>query len=58
MVVKLIFFICIFINYIIKIEFSIAYLVMHNVIFIKKNIKKNSKMLEFYFEIQILLFQN
>ena len=33
------FFIQIFINYIIKTEFFIAYLIMHNVVFIKKNIK-------------------
>ena len=44
-------FICIFINYIIKIKIFIAYLVTHNVVFIKKILKKDSKALEFYFKI-------
>ena len=45
------FFICIFINYIIKIEFFITYLIIHNVVFTKKILKKNSKVLEFHFGI-------
>ena len=45
------FFICIFINYIIKVEFFIIYLVMHNAVFIKKILKKDSEVLEFYLKI-------
>ena len=37
------FFIYVFINYIIKIEFFITYLVAHNAVFIKKNIKRRFK---------------
>ena len=37
------FFICIFINHIIKIEFFIIYLVTHNAVFTKKNIKEGFK---------------
>ena len=37
------FFICIFINYIIKIEFFITYLIIHNAIFTKKILKKIQK---------------
>ena len=44
-------FIYIFINHIIKIEFFIIYLITHNAIFKKKNIKKNPEVLEFHFEI-------
>ena len=44
-------FIYIFINYIIKIEFFITYLITHNVIFTKKILKENSKALEFHFRI-------
>ena len=51
-------FIHTFINHIIKIEFFIAYLVMHNAIFTKKILKKNSKVLEFHLKTQILSFQN
>ena len=45
------FFIYIFINHIIKIKFFITYLITHNAIFTRKNIKKNSKALEFHFGI-------
>ena len=44
-------FIYTFFNYITKIESFIAYLIIHNAIFIKKILKKNSKMLEFHFKI-------
>ena len=37
------FFICIFINYITKIKIFIAYLITHNAIFTKKNIKGRFK---------------
>ena len=37
------FFICTFINHIIKIEFFIAYLITHNAVFTKKNIKRRFK---------------
>ena len=50
------FFIYVFINYIIKIEFFITYSVIHNAVFTKKILKKDSKALEFHFGIQILLF--
>ena len=50
------FFIYIFINYIIKIKFFITYLVIHNAVFTKKILKKDSKMLKFHSGIQILSF--
>ena len=51
------FFICIFNNYIIKIEFFIAYLVIHNAVFTKKILKKDLKALEFYFKIKFCYFK-
>ena len=45
------FFICISINYIIKIEFFIAYLTAHNVVFTKKNIKRRFRSIGISFEI-------
>ena len=51
------FFICVFINHIIKIEFFITYLATHNAVFTKKILKENQRYWNFILKFKFCYFK-